>query len=57
MKQAKRVKIIPLSVRIKDQKQKHHRLINHAKKGRKEGYNGKWHVEISNGDDPFNNVE
>ena len=23
----------------------------------KEGYNGRWHIETSNGDGPFNNVE
>ena len=23
----------------------------------KEGYNGRWHIETSNGDEPFNNVE
>ena len=38
-------------------KQKLNRLKKHAKKRGKEGYNGRWHIETSNGDQPFNNVE
>ena len=39
------------------QKQKHKRLMNHAKTRPKEGYKGKWQMEATNSDEPFNNVE
>ena len=57
MKNDKNVKIWPLSVRTKVQKQRHNRLINHAKMGTNEGYNDKWHMEVPNSDEPFFNVE
>ena len=57
MKHDKGVKIWQLSVLIMAEKQKQNRLKKHAKMRGKEGYNGRWHIETSNGDEPFNNVE
>ena len=57
MKHEEGVKIRPLSVWTKGQKQKQKRLINHAKIEPKKGYKGKWKIEASNSDDPFNNIE
>ena len=57
MKHEYGIKIRPFVVRNKAQKQKHKRLINHAKIWLKKRYKGKCHMEASNSDDPFNNVE
>ena len=57
MKHEEGVKIRPFIVRTRAQKQKHKRLTNHAKMEPKERYKGKWKMEASNSDDPFNNVE
>ena len=45
------------TVRTRAQKYKHKRLTNQAKIRPKEGYKGKWQMEASNSDEPFNNVE
>ena len=50
-------KIRLFSVLKRAQKQKHKRLTNHAKMRPKEGYKGKWKIEASNSNEPFNNVE
>ena len=57
MKHEEGVKISPLTVRTRAQKQKHKRLTNHAKMRPKEGYKGKWKIEASNSNEPFNNIE
>ena len=41
MRHGEGVKIRPLSVLLRVEKQRHNRLINHAKMGTKEGFNGK----------------
>ena len=51
------VKIRPFTVRTKVHKHKHKGLTNHAKMRPKEGYKGKWQMEATNSDEPFNNVE
>ncbi|GMP44849.1 hypothetical protein CsSME_00013607 [Camellia sinensis var. sinensis] len=57
MKHEEGVKIRSFSVRTTVQKQKHPRLINHAKMELKKGYKGKWKIEASNSIEPFNNIE
>ena len=57
MKHDKGVKIWPISALIKVEKQNLNKLINHAKMGTKEGYNGKWYMEVPNSGEPFFNVE
>ena len=51
------IKISLFTVRTKAQKYKHKGLTNHAKIRPKEGYKGKWQMEASKSEEPFNNVE
>ena len=57
MKHEEGVKISPFIVQTKVQKHKHKGLTNHAKMRPKEGYKGKWQMEATNSDEPFDNVE
>jgi len=57
IKHVQEVKIMPLLVRIKVQKQQLRGLPRHTKMGPKRGYKGKYNMEVSNSVEPFFNVE
>ena len=57
IKHVQEVKIKPLLVRTKVQKQQHQGLPRHTKMGPKRGYKEKYNMEVSNSVEPFFNVE
>ena len=57
IKHVQEVKINPLLVRTKVQKQQHQGLPRHTKMGPKRGNKGKYNMEVPNSVEPFFNVE